>query len=76
MHTEHHSRIATPGGFGLVLGETFLFRALALESLLGAFVELALEGSLLLLVEASRREAEESLLRKSGTNPDILQGPS
>lgn len=48
--TKHHCRIAAPRGFGLVLGETLLFRTLALEALLGALIELALEGSLLLLV--------------------------
>lgn len=62
-HTEHHSSIATTRGLSLILSIAFLLGALALQSLLSALIELALEGCLLLLVgAASGRSGEESLL--------------
>lgn len=49
--TEHQGGIATAGRLGLlILRETLLFGSLALETLLGALVELAFEGGLLRLL--------------------------
>ena len=58
MHTEYHGRIPTAGGLGLVLRISLLLGTFALEPLLGALIELALEGWLLVVCVAASRDAE------------------
>lgn len=61
--TEHQGSIAATRGLSLILGEAVLLCALALQTLLGAFIELALERSLLLVIGAeSGRGCKKSLL--------------
>jgi len=48
-HTEHQGSIAATCGLGLILGEPLLLGPLSFKPLLGALVELALEGRLLLI---------------------------
>lgn len=62
--TEHQSGISAPGGLSLILDKPFLLGSFTFEPLLGALVELALEGLLRLRVIglALDRDTEPSVL--------------
>lgn len=78
-HTEDQSGVATSGRRGLILGKSLLLGPFAFQPLLGALVELALEGLRLLLIRlAPSRDGEQPLLWKSSRmmRPKTAQCPA